>query len=50
MKPTLSVPIIGKVLLILAILAAAVFAGIYRINAIQDETESQGMSRRMLQI
>jgi methyl-accepting chemotaxis protein len=41
MKTTLSVPIIGKVLLILAILAVAVSAGIYRINAIQDQTEAQ---------
>ena len=37
MKPTLSVPIIGKVLLILAILAVAVSAGIYRIKAIQEK-------------
>jgi methyl-accepting chemotaxis protein len=41
MKPTLSVPIIGKVLLILAVLAVAVFAGIHRINQIQDETEAE---------
>jgi methyl-accepting chemotaxis protein len=41
MKPTLSVPIIGKVLLILAILAVAVSAGIYRIKAIQDQTEAR---------
>jgi len=37
---TLSVPLVGKVLVILAVLAAAVFAGLTRINTIQAETET----------
>jgi methyl-accepting chemotaxis protein len=41
MKPTLSMPIIGKVLLILAVLAVAVFSGIHRISAIQDEVQAE---------
>lgn len=39
MKMSLSVPLVGKVLLILAVLALAVFAGITRITAIQEESE-----------
>ncbi|WP_372399093.1 methyl-accepting chemotaxis protein [Azospirillum sp. HJ39] len=40
MKKTFSVPIVGKVVLILAILAATVFAGIARITAIQADSET----------
>ncbi|NYZ17755.1 methyl-accepting chemotaxis protein [Azospirillum sp. RWY-5-1] len=40
MRMGLSVPIVGKVLLILAILAVAVFAGMTRITAIQEQTEA----------
>ena len=41
MKSTLSVPIVGKVLLILAVLAVAVSAGIQRISAIQSGMETE---------
>ncbi|RJF81017.1 methyl-accepting chemotaxis protein [Azospirillum cavernae] len=44
MKPALSVPLIGKVLLILTVLAVVVFVGIDRINKIQDDTESELIS------
>ncbi|MFD1623143.1 methyl-accepting chemotaxis protein [Azospirillum griseum] len=41
MKTALSVPLIGKVLLILTVLAGVVFVGIDRINTIQRESESE---------
>lgn len=40
MKMALSVPIVGKVLLILLVLGLGVFAGLMRITAIQNETEA----------
>ncbi len=44
MKTALSVPLIGKVLLILTVLAGVVFVGIDRINAIQNNSESELIS------